>query len=196
VWNLLAQALDDQTGRVTAETSQTKTAQTTAKGYTKATAARSGSGSEKEPLMAESSGNSDDEANNFEARPGGAASGADQLSVVFLVEDLARLWSEDAFPIFGLEFKFTTVVSVWTAAVAVLLAIVCRAGAGVGKRAPPSSAALSLSITEIGAIRAEMRKIYQVYKPEKLVEVDEIIELFKGRENLILPELRKKYKVV
>jgi hypothetical protein len=98
-----------------------------------------------------------------------------------VMEEMAHLWQEDKFPIYGMVFKFTHLMLAYFVVLVLFLIVTWHL-------TPTRSQ--SANIVEI---RAEMGRIYKEHNPSKAKEIDSILQKWKGREMLIVPALRKKY---
>jgi hypothetical protein len=88
------------------------------------------------------------------------------------------MWKEDKMVIMDMEHKFTHLLGGYT----VFLLVVMLITYWVFTRG-----------RSVSQIKAEMKKVYAKHNPEKIADIDTIVEKWKGREYLILPALKKKY---
>lgn len=97
-----------------------------------------------------------------------------------IMEEVEKLWEKDEFPVMGYTLKFSDVVLGYAALL--LFAISTTACFGCRTNKP-----------DMDAIKNEMRKVYKKHKPENVAKIDEIIKLWEGREDEIVPTLHAKY---
>lgn len=97
-----------------------------------------------------------------------------------IMEEVEKLWEKDEFPVMGYTLKFSHVVLGYAALL--LFAISTTACFGCRTNKP-----------DMDAIKNEMIKVYKKHKPENVSKIDEIIKLWEGREDEIVPTLHAKY---